>query len=226
MSIRPRSRRVATRSLSASGSAAPSVMTYAMRASGRTDRTPIATAGSWLCSGVATTGNPSMLTRAPVPASRCSSVEPTSAWRLVYRSFMMCPGPGSTHSSRSRFQCTKCQPPVPRPRSTAVVLTITRSPGATGPVSCVSTYARLRSPSISTSTFCRPRRSSRRARTTTPVRNAGIGRTYPCAAPVADGRYSDAMRRSTRSSRALNGSLHSTVRWAWSLSFRCTQSTV
>jgi hypothetical protein len=24
----------------------------------------------------------------------------------------------------------------------------------------------------------------------------------------------------------LNGSLQSTVRWAWSLSFRCTQSTV
>jgi hypothetical protein len=38
--------------------------------------------------------------------------------------------------------------------------------------------------------------------------------------------YSEAMRRSTRSSRALNGSLQSTVRWAWSLSFRCTQSTV
>ena len=35
-----------------------------------------------------------------------------------------------------------------------------------------------------------------------------------------------AMRRSTRSSRDLNGSLHSTVRCAWSLSFRCTQSTV
>ena len=32
--------------------------------------------------------------------------------------------------------------------------------------------------------------------------------------------------RSTRSSRLLNGSLHSTVRCAWSLSLRCTQSTV
>src|SRR5438270_325194 len=31
---------------------------------------------------------------------------------------------------------------------------------------------------------------------------------------------------STRSSTERNGSLHSTVRWAWSLSFRCTQSTV
>ena len=38
--------------------------------------------------------------------------------------------------------------------------------------------------------------------------------------------YRLAMRRSTRSSRALNGSLQSTVRCAWSLSFRCTQSTV
>ena len=35
-----------------------------------------------------------------------------------------------------------------------------------------------------------------------------------------------AMSFSTRSSWALNGSLHSTVRCAWSLSFRCTQSTV
>ena len=35
-----------------------------------------------------------------------------------------------------------------------------------------------------------------------------------------------AMRRSTRSSRDLNGSLHNTVRCAWSLSFRWTQSTV
>src|SRR3954471_3674782 len=34
------------------------------------------------------------------------------------------------------------------------------------------------------------------------------------------------MRRWTRSSYALNGSLHSTVRCAWSLSFRWTQSTV
>ena len=38
--------------------------------------------------------------------------------------------------------------------------------------------------------------------------------------------YKLAMRRSTRSSRDLNGSLHRTVRCAWSLSFRCTQSTV
>ena len=35
-----------------------------------------------------------------------------------------------------------------------------------------------------------------------------------------------AISRSTRSSWDLNGSLQRTVRWAWSLSFRCTQSTV
>ena len=34
------------------------------------------------------------------------------------------------------------------------------------------------------------------------------------------------MSFSTRSSCERNGSLHSTVRWAWSLSLRCTQSTV
>ena len=39
-------------------------------------------------------------------------------------------------------------------------------------------------------------------------------------------RHSDSISFSTRSSRLLNGSLHSTVRCAWSLSLRCTQSTV
>ncbi|SKT86877.1 Uncharacterised protein [Mycobacteroides abscessus subsp. abscessus] len=45
---------------------------------------------------------------------------------------------------------------------------------------------------------------------------------------ASDGRgdYMLAMRRSTRSSTDRNGSLHSTVRCAWSLSLRCTQSTV
>ncbi len=38
--------------------------------------------------------------------------------------------------------------------------------------------------------------------------------------------YMLAMSRLTRSSTARNGSLHSTVRCAWSLSLRCTQSTV
>ena len=46
---------------------------------------------------------------------------------------MMWPGPGSCHSRRLRFQWTTCQPPVPRPSSTAVVLTTTSSPTATGP---------------------------------------------------------------------------------------------
>ena len=36
----------------------------------------------------------------------------------------------------------------------------------------------------------------------------------------------DAIKRSTRSSVATKGSLQSTVRCAWSFSFRCTQSTV
>ena len=36
----------------------------------------------------------------------------------------------------------------------------------------------------------------------------------------------EAISRSTRSSLATKGSLQSTVRCAWSLSFRCTQSTV
>ena len=51
----------------------------------------------------------------------------------------MWPGPGLARARRaSRFQCTTCQPPVPSPRSTAVVLSTTRSPTATGPVSWVS----------------------------------------------------------------------------------------
>ncbi len=40
------------------------------------------------------------------------------------------------------------------------------------------------------------------------------------------GTYNEAMSFSTRSSRERKGSLQRTVRWAWSLSFRCTQSTV
>ena len=44
--------------------------------------------------------------------------------------------------------------------------------------------------------------------------------------PIHRPAQSEAMSFSTRSSRDLNGSLHSTVRWAWSLSLRCTQSTV
>src|SRR5450631_533226 len=38
--------------------------------------------------------------------------------------------------------------------------------------------------------------------------------------------YIPSIRRSTRASTAANGSLHRTVRCAWSLSLRCTQSTV
>ena len=39
-------------------------------------------------------------------------------------------------------------------------------------------------------------------------------------------RHMPSISRSTRSSWERKGSLHSTVRWAWSLSLRCTQSTV
>ena len=46
---------------------------------------------------------------------------------------MMWPGPGSVHSSRARFQCTTCQPPVPSPSSTAVVFTTTSSPSVDRP---------------------------------------------------------------------------------------------
>jgi hypothetical protein len=59
----------------------------------------------------------------------------------------------------------------------------------------------------------------------------GVGALAVVEADAADARpfaedHSEAMSFSTRSSWALNGSLQSTVRWAWSLSFRCTQSTV
>src|SRR5215210_739327 len=85
---------------------------------------------------------------------------------------MMCPGPRSAQASRSRFQCTTCQPPVPSPSSTAVVLTTTRSPRATVPVSCVSTYARSGPWPRSTSTRCNPGRSTS-SRVTFPERNEG-----------------------------------------------------
>src|SRR5262249_12207423 len=78
------------------------------------------------------------------------------------------------HSSRARFQCTTCQPPVPRPSSTAAVLTTTRSPSATGPVSWVSTYDGSGPVPRSTRTRCNPGRSTSSS-VTTPVRNDGIG---------------------------------------------------
>src|ERR1041384_4274364 len=87
----------------------------------------------------------------------------------------MWPGPGSRHSSRARFQCTTCQPPVPSPSSTAVVLTTTRSPTPTVPVRCDSTYARSGPARRSTSTRWRPVRSSS-SRTTWPERSGGIAR--------------------------------------------------
>jgi serine/threonine protein kinase len=49
-------------------------------------------------------------------------------------------------------------------------------------------------------------------------------RALPASCPGA--LHMLAMSRSTRSSTDRNGSLHSTVRCAWSFSFRCTQSTV
>src|SRR6266545_6876536 len=109
-------------------------------------------------------------------ALRCSSVLPTSVWRLVYRPLRMWPGPGSWKDSRARFQWTTCQPPVPRPSSTAVVFTTTRSPRATVPVSWGSTYARSGPQPRSTSTRWRPGRSSS-TRTTSPVRNDGMARS-------------------------------------------------
>ena len=51
-------------------------MTYAIRASGRTERIATATAGSWLCNAAATTGRPSIEVTPASSASRCSSVEP------------------------------------------------------------------------------------------------------------------------------------------------------
>ena len=58
------------------------------------------------------------------------------------------------------------------------------------------------------------------------IRPATCPCPHPPALSVPEVPYMEAMSLSTRSSTALNGSLQSTVRWAWSLSFRCTQSTV
>ncbi len=63
---------------------------------------------------------------------------------------------------------------------------------------------------------------------------SGDGRSTACAARrarasrggAAAAGYIEAMSLSTRSSTLRYGSLHSTVRCAWSFSFRCTQSTV
>src|SRR5690349_14847618 len=85
---------------------------------------------------------------------------------------MRCPGPASDHGPFVRFQCTMCQPPLPSPRSTAVVLMTIRSPTPTGPVSWVSAYAR--SPPTR-DTRVRPRRLDRTADTSA-SRNAGTAK--------------------------------------------------
>src|SRR4249920_1223275 len=102
---------------------------------------------------------------------------------------MMCPAPRSLHSERARFQCTTCHPPVPRPSSTAVVLTTTGSPSSTDPVSCVKTYARSGPVPRSTSTRWSPARCSI-TRVTLPLLKAGMavlseGRDQPLDAVVA-----------------------------------------
>ena len=58
------------------------------------------------------------------------------------------------------------------------------------------------------------------------VRARPAPRNCTCCADRLAAGYIDSMRRSTRSSTLLKGSLQSTVRCAWSLSLRCTQSTV
>ena len=52
------------------------------------------------------------------------------------------------------------------------------------------------------------------------------GQHRHCDDGAANRRHIPSISRSTRSSWERKGSLHSTVRWAWSFSFRCTQSTV
>src|SRR3954453_5386558 len=87
---------------------------------------------------------------------------------------MMWPGPRSDQELRARFQWTTCHPPVPSWRSTAVVLSTTASPTATGPTTCVSAYAGP----WSVATRWRPARSLSSS-TTRAVTKAGMG-----AAPV------------------------------------------
>src|SRR6476646_5131431 len=88
---------------------------------------------------------------------------------------MMCPAPGACHPRRLRFQWTTCQPPVPSPSSTAVVLTTTSSPTPTEPVRPVRTTARLPS---SSPTRCSPARSAR-TDVTAAVTKLGTGPDAP-----------------------------------------------
>ena len=54
------------------------------------------------------------------------------------------------------------------------------------------------------------------------ITRGSVGAEPPCSGAG----HMLSISRSTRASTAANGSLHSTVRCAWSFSFRCTQSTV
>ena len=100
-----------------------------------------------------------------------------------------------------------------------MVFTTTRSPSATGPVSCVEHVRALGPVAEIDLDALQPA-----PRLEQPHDLAGPERRH--AGQVTAALQQLAMSRSTRSSRDLNGSLQSTVRCAWSLSFRCTQSTV
>ena len=132
---------------------------------------------------------------------------------------MMWPGPGSDHSSRVEVPvhdvpAAGAEPEIDRGRVHDDAVAGVDRPGELREhVRALGLGASSRA---STATRCRPGSLLEHRVDASRCRNDGIAGIYRAIA----------MRRSTRSSRDLNGSLHSTVRCAWSLSFRCTQSTV
>ncbi len=99
---------------------------------------------------------------------------------------MMCPPEGASRAARpgagpfdgAHLATTKWRPPVPRPRSTAVMLSSTSSPSRHGPVSCGKANACSGSPpsDVITTRCCAPPRCRRRSSTRAP---GEMHRAYP-----------------------------------------------
>ncbi len=134
-----------------------------------------ATAGTWLCSAAATTGMPSIdVTSAS--SVQCSSVLPTSVCKLVYRAFMMWPGPGSDHGLAREVPVHDVPTAGPEPELDRgrVHDDAVADVDPSGQLRQHVRRARARRRAV-TSTRCSPTRSSSSV-TTSPTRNDGTCR--------------------------------------------------
>src|SRR5574340_1431560 len=100
---------------------------------------------------------------------------------------MMWPGTGSSNATPSpALATTKCSPPVPSARSTAVVLHSTRSPGEHEPVRSVYATAAAGSPPVSRRTVMRCAPDSARTTLSTTPQTSRIALLHSAASDRDD----------------------------------------